>query len=210
MDTYIFKGLKVVLPAWQGHCKGASVLFFEHVHPFCFLGSHLQHMEVPRLGVEWERQLPAYTTATAMLDPLTHWARPGIEPTSSWILVSLLTHWATTGTPEQPWWRIQGSELGSACHLSVTPHCARFTFNKVYALKMKVHCDADSGSNSQVRKHSMLWRNGHLILLCRGGAGGLDGCAVWLLSASLSVIFTTHVKTSGENRLWKDQGLFLL
>ena len=36
---------------------------------FCFLGPHLQHMEVPRLGVESELQLPAYTTATAMQDP---------------------------------------------------------------------------------------------------------------------------------------------
>ena len=50
---------------------------------FNFLGLHLQHIEVPRLGVESERQLPAYTTATpdlshickitlqlaAMLDP---------------------------------------------------------------------------------------------------------------------------------------------
>ena len=32
---------------------------------FVFLGLHLWHMEVPRLGVEWELQLPAYTTATA-------------------------------------------------------------------------------------------------------------------------------------------------
>ena len=28
----------------------------------------MQHMEVPRLGVELEQQLPAYTTATAMWD----------------------------------------------------------------------------------------------------------------------------------------------
>ena len=34
---------------------------------FCFLGQHLQHVEVPRLGVESE--LPAYTTATATRDP---------------------------------------------------------------------------------------------------------------------------------------------
>ena len=27
--------------------------------------SHLQHMEVPRLGVKYELQLPAYSTATA-------------------------------------------------------------------------------------------------------------------------------------------------
>ena len=33
------------------------------------LGLHLWHMEVPRLGVELELQLLAYTTATAILDP---------------------------------------------------------------------------------------------------------------------------------------------
>ena len=42
---------------------------FVFVFVFCFLGPHLQHMEVPRLGVELELQLPAYTTATAMQDP---------------------------------------------------------------------------------------------------------------------------------------------
>ena len=38
---------------------------------FCFvflLGPHMQHMELPRLGVELELQLPAYTTATATWD----------------------------------------------------------------------------------------------------------------------------------------------
>jgi len=30
---------------------------------FSFLGPHLQHMEVPGLGVKLELQLPAYTTA---------------------------------------------------------------------------------------------------------------------------------------------------
>ena len=36
---------------------------------FVFLGPHLQHMEVPRPGVELELQLPAYTTATTTQDP---------------------------------------------------------------------------------------------------------------------------------------------
>ena len=36
---------------------------------FCFLGSCLRHMEVRRLGVKSELQLPAYTTATARPDP---------------------------------------------------------------------------------------------------------------------------------------------
>ena len=31
-------------------------------------GPHTRHMEVPRLGVEKELQLPAYTTATATRD----------------------------------------------------------------------------------------------------------------------------------------------
>ena len=33
-----------------------------------FLGLHLWHMEVPRLGVQSELQLPAYATATATRD----------------------------------------------------------------------------------------------------------------------------------------------
>ena len=36
----------------------------------CFLGLHLQLVEVPRLGVESELQVPVYATATAMPDPL--------------------------------------------------------------------------------------------------------------------------------------------
>ena len=36
---------------------------------FCFLGLHLWHMEIPRLGVELELQLPAYATDTATQDP---------------------------------------------------------------------------------------------------------------------------------------------
>ena len=36
---------------------------------FCFLGWHLQYMEVPRLRVKSELQLPAYVTATAALEP---------------------------------------------------------------------------------------------------------------------------------------------
>ena len=35
---------------------------------FVCLGQHPQHVEVPRLGGERELQLPAYTTAIAILD----------------------------------------------------------------------------------------------------------------------------------------------
>ena len=54
-----------------------------------FLGPHLRHMEVPRLEVELELQLPAYAKATAMWDPshvcdLHHssWQRHILNPLS--------------------------------------------------------------------------------------------------------------------------------
>ena len=55
---------------------------------FFFLGLHLRHMAVPRLGIESELQLPAYTTATATRDPSPicdlHWGSR-----QRWILNSL-------------------------------------------------------------------------------------------------------------------------
>ena len=71
---------------------------------FCFLGPHLRHMDVPRLEVQLEIQLPAspqprqgqipaasgtYTAAHSNTRSLTHGARPGIEPATSWFLVEL-------------------------------------------------------------------------------------------------------------------------
>ena len=50
-------------------CVSHDPLVFYFIHLFIFLGLHLQHMEVPRLGVEWELQLLAYGTATVMPDP---------------------------------------------------------------------------------------------------------------------------------------------
>jgi len=45
------------------------VLLFYDLFYFFFLGQHLQHMEVSRLGVESELQLLAYATATATPNP---------------------------------------------------------------------------------------------------------------------------------------------
>ena len=93
-----------------------SLYLFIYLFIFVFLGPHPRHMEVPRLGVKSEPQLRAYTTATAIAmgsqaetvtcptahhnaRSLTHWARLGIELTSSWRLAGFANHWATTGTP---------------------------------------------------------------------------------------------------------------
>ena len=46
-----------------------SMCYIWGYYSFWFLGSHLWHAEVPRLGVESELQLLASTTATAMPDP---------------------------------------------------------------------------------------------------------------------------------------------
>ena len=41
-----------------------------------------------------------YTTAHSNTWSLIHWARPGIEPASSWILVRFVNHCTTMGTPK--------------------------------------------------------------------------------------------------------------
>ena len=68
---------------------------------FFFLGSHPGHMEVPRLGIECQPQPQqrgiqatsvTYTTAQGNNGFLTYWARPEIEPVSSWILARFVSH----------------------------------------------------------------------------------------------------------------------
>ena len=71
-------------------------------------------MEVPRLEVELELQLLAYTTATATeylshigdlyhihghIGSLTQWERPGIKRESSWILAGFVS--------AEPWQELQ-------------------------------------------------------------------------------------------------------
>ena len=45
-----------------------NYLFIYFYFYFGSLGPHPRHMEVPRLGTEWELQPLAYATATAMRD----------------------------------------------------------------------------------------------------------------------------------------------
>ena len=84
------------------------------VFSFFLLGPHVQHMEVPRLGVELVLQLLAYATATATWDPssicdLHHSSQqPQIlnplskarDPTLILMDISQVCYcWATEGTP---------------------------------------------------------------------------------------------------------------
>ena len=92
----------------------------------------------------WIRaELPAYTTATAMQDLsciwylyhssqhrwiLTHWARPGIKPASSWILIGFVT---TTEPqlelPTNPFTHCARLEIEPQLELATNPftYCAR-------------------------------------------------------------------------------------
>ena len=101
-------GLKIKLRKRQIN-KKKTFFFFSCL----FLGSHMWHMEVPRRGVEMElsRQstpqvqqhqsqasAATCTIAHGNTRSLTHWAKPGIEPASSWILVGFIT--------AEPWWKL--------------------------------------------------------------------------------------------------------
>ena len=60
-QTWAFPSQILKLAAQRPPPSPAPTLFFSGLQPW--------HMEVPRLGVESELQLPAYTTATATQDP---------------------------------------------------------------------------------------------------------------------------------------------
>ena len=106
----------------RGLC-GWNIAFFFFL--FVFLGPHPWLMEVPRLGVKpWPTPQPqqlgiraasaTYTSAHSHAGFLTHWARPRIEPTSSWILVGFIT--------AEPLWELQvisNSVLSSIPHTHV-------------------------------------------------------------------------------------------
>ena len=80
--------------------QGTPMLFIFYLFlSFVLLGPHLQHMEVPRLGIKSELQLPAYTTATAMPDPSRIWDLHH----SSWHCQILCYLFLNVGRGD-PWW----------------------------------------------------------------------------------------------------------
>ena len=86
-----------------------GLLSFFRVAPAAYGGSQARswinqrrsHQPMPRPQQGWIRAASVtYTTAHGNAGSLTHWASPGIEPASSWILVGFVNHWATIGTPD--------------------------------------------------------------------------------------------------------------
>ena len=102
---------------------------------FCFLELHPRHMEVTRLGIELELQLPAYTTATATWflshvcnlptahghgRALTHWERPGIKPASLWILVRFIS--------TAPQWKLPWANIDALLLIKFHPYIIQISF----------------------------------------------------------------------------------
>jgi len=75
-------------PFW--HSEFYFILFLKLL--FIYFCLFLRHMEVLRLRVKSELQLPAYTIAHGNAGSLTHWVRPGIKlASSSWTRVGFIT-----------------------------------------------------------------------------------------------------------------------
>ena len=64
---------RLLIPLTHSGNSYSTIFYFNFILRFVclfvFLGLHLWHTEVPRLGVKLELQLLAYTTTTAMHDP---------------------------------------------------------------------------------------------------------------------------------------------
>ena len=110
--TYCHSGNSSMLSFLIAILKNTSFLFF-FLFLFVFLGVHPQHMQVPMPGIKSELQLLAYTTATAMPDPIhicslylssqQQWILNPLSEARDWTCVLMETsqvhyHWATTGT----------------------------------------------------------------------------------------------------------------
>ena len=71
---------------------------------------------------------------SAMLDPLTHWARPGIEPKSSWVLVGFVTtepqweHWNALVLFTKGLWKKYSSEVDIITHYNLITHCCLMAY----------------------------------------------------------------------------------
>ena len=112
----------------------------------------LCNLEVPRLGIQLELQLLAYTKVTATPDPSCvcdphhsspqcwiHWVRPGIKPPTSWILVRFVS--------AVPWWELQPIYLNASFFPSLNegsviqcePLCPKFLCGQ-YQQSWKFSC----------------------------------------------------------------------
>ena len=148
--------LKITITSYSNTAKAFSG-FWEF-----FLWPHLRHMEVPRLGVESELQLLAYTTATATLDPSCV-CDPCCSLQQCQILSPLIkardqthilretisvsyTHWATRWTLQIQQELFKKSPAPTFVQLQSIFHCSQQYLFKTYIQIILFHCSKLSSS----------------------------------------------------------------
>ena len=106
-----------------------------------------------------------YTTAHGNARSLVRWAKPAIEPASSWMLVGFITHWATVGTPislfstKRRWFTILYWFL--LCSSDFVMHIYTFVFvlrRFVLNCEMLLEC-------LKISMYSLGWEEGTLTLV---------------------------------------------
>ena len=118
-DIHKFKNWSCEYQTSQNSC-----LFF-----FVFLGPHVHQIEVSRLGLKLELQLPAYTIGTATQDPShicnpyhasqQYWILNPLSKAKDWTRIFMDTsrvcyHWATTETLKFSFKRVSSSDTMKA------------------------------------------------------------------------------------------------
>ena len=131
MNTSSYKGWQYLLHwellHWEAYLFVCLCIFLVFFFSF-FYGCTIGIWKFPGQGVNlscscWPTPQPqkcgipamsvTYTTAHSNAGFLTHWARPGIKPTSSWILVGFIT---TEPQWELPFYSISIWKLGGLLH----------------------------------------------------------------------------------------------
>ena len=128
-------------------------------------------MEASRLGVKCELQLQAHHSHSnavgsepglwptpqpmATPDPLTHWTRPGIEPTSTWILVRFITtepRWKLLLVGNQFWKKARYNNFRTIQFLMKEVSCFRlfwplncYNFSSLPEIMNKLHYENVQG-----------------------------------------------------------------
>ena len=97
-------------------------LSFSRAAPVAYGGSQARG----RIGAAANPSSVCSSTAHVNARSLTHWARPGIKPATSWFPVGFVNHWATTGTPRMSLYKSSQGLLAS----SVLHHVTRFLISK--------------------------------------------------------------------------------
>ena len=133
---------------------------------FFFLWPHLWHLEVPRLGVKMELQLPTYTTATPNLSQdcslclsLWHrWILNLLSKTSAWTCILMDT--MSGSQPNEPQWELhQKKKKFLKANNWGVPTVAQWKQIQPVSMGMRVWSLASLSGSGIQHHHELWWRS---------------------------------------------------